>query len=238
MQQPRVLYYESHITVEPVFDDGLRRLKAACTPFGFRISQFLLDKRPEDAAGRYDAFCNGRSYSWTELERRMLACRTGLKQAGFAVRRHKIEATLVDSRYDGAVLFPLDRNQLPERELRPTPAVSLEEALTAAEPLPAGVRYWESHVTVEPLSGGPLAAYVLRCAEHGFKPAGILAKTRAADPAVPHGTDIFCTGHGRTCGETETKTLGLLQALAGDGTAIWRYRIEAVVLDTRHGAKH
>jgi hypothetical protein len=232
------LYYETHITIEPVFDGELDRLRQACTPYAFRTSEFLLEKRPVDTPdrSRYDAFCNGRSHAASELERRTLACRAALEAAGFRVWRHKLEATLIDSRYDGAILFPLDRGRLPERELRPKPAVSLEEAAAAAEPLPDAVRYYESHVTVEPLTGGRLEEYRRQCGRHGFKPAGILAKTRNADPARPHGRDTFCTGHGKTDGELQARMLRLLAGLQEAGIAIWRYRLEAVVLDMR--AKH
>jgi hypothetical protein len=94
------MYYESHVTIEPVFDDQLSSLKAISSAYGFKIADLLMQKRREDKPERskYDTFLTGRSSQFEELELRMTKLIMEIKSAGFSVWRYKIEQALIDSK--------------------------------------------------------------------------------------------------------------------------------------------
>lgn len=115
-------YYEAHITVEPVFDEGLERFKLICKDYKFRVANLLMQRRPTDTEERSknDSFCTGRGISYTDIRVRMLELVKRLEQEGFKIWRYKIEATLMDSRYDDKEHI-LDKETLPEKERNPKP---------------------------------------------------------------------------------------------------------------------
>lgn len=119
-QKNLVNYYEAHVTIEPVFEDRLDSFKEICKCFGFHVAILLLKKRKEDLPERSaeDSFCTGRSYSYQDIEYRMLSLIKILGESGFKVWRYKIEITLIDSRYDDSKLR-LDKEFLPEKEVNP-----------------------------------------------------------------------------------------------------------------------
>ena len=94
------LYYEAHVTIEPVFEDDLERTRAIAQRHGFKPAELLMKKRAQDTAERskYDTFCTGRGKSYIELESRMMALIADLKADDFKVWRYKIEDTICDSR--------------------------------------------------------------------------------------------------------------------------------------------
>lgn len=118
------LYFESHVTVEPVFDDRLALFEKVSRQHGFRVATLLLQRRKTDTPERSknDAFCTGRSLTYQELHDRTLSIVRDLTELGIQVWRYKIEFTLLDSRYDDTAL-PLDRANLPEKERNPRPPV-------------------------------------------------------------------------------------------------------------------
>lgn len=95
------IYYEAHITIEPVFGPRLEAFKEIADLEGFRVADLLMQKRLEDtpARSKFDSFCTGRSESLTDLRTRMEALIRWLQHHGFQVWRYKIEDTLMDSRY-------------------------------------------------------------------------------------------------------------------------------------------
>lgn len=95
------LYFESHITVEPVFDDKLEKLKKIAAKYEFRIAELLMKKRASDSEfrSRYDTFCTGNSKHYDQLRNRMYAFEEEAQAAGFQIWRHKIENTLLDERF-------------------------------------------------------------------------------------------------------------------------------------------
>lgn len=103
------LYFESHVTVEPVFDDRLAEFKRVASRHQFRAAELLMKKRREDSAERskYDTFATGRSSDREKLQSLMLSLIRELQSLGFQVWRYKIEDCLLDSRYDDS-LFPLN----------------------------------------------------------------------------------------------------------------------------------
>lgn len=94
------LYFESHITIEPVFDDDLDLVKIIAQAHGFRVADLLLKKRAEDTAERsaYDTFCTTRDKNYKSIERNTLDCVHVLSEYGYKVWRYKIENTLLDVR--------------------------------------------------------------------------------------------------------------------------------------------
>jgi len=95
------LYFESHITIEPVFDEDLEKVRAIAKRHDFRVADLLMKKRAEDTETRsqYDTFCTTRSKFFEDIERRTEGCRRALEHHGFKVWRVKIENTLYDKRY-------------------------------------------------------------------------------------------------------------------------------------------
>ena len=55
------MYYESHVTVEPLFGEDLEKLKSIAEVYKFRVADLLMQKRPEDSPERskYDTFATG-----------------------------------------------------------------------------------------------------------------------------------------------------------------------------------
>lgn len=96
------LYYESHITIEPVFGEDLERLRSICQHFGFHIAELLMQKRLHDTPerSRFDTFCSSRSVDLPVLKERMLGLVSCCQGAGFKVWRYKIEDVILDSRID------------------------------------------------------------------------------------------------------------------------------------------
>lgn len=101
------LYHESHVTIEPVFDDRRRdRLLALCEEHGFRVAKLLMQKRAEDTPerSRHDTFCSSMSVDPPVLERRMFDLVAALQAEGFKVWRYKIEDVVLDSKVDDSRL--------------------------------------------------------------------------------------------------------------------------------------
>lgn len=95
-----VNYYESHITVEPVFGDRLELFKALAAGYRFQVADLLLQKRADDRPERSakDSFCTGRSKTFDDIKQRMDALSTELISSGIKVWRKKIEAVIYDER--------------------------------------------------------------------------------------------------------------------------------------------
>lgn len=99
------LYYEAHITVEPVFGDRLEHFTKIARIFNFRVADLLMQKRKEDKPERskFDTFCTSRSKSYAEIEANTLNMVDLLLSEGFKVYRYKIEDTILDSKIDDSV---------------------------------------------------------------------------------------------------------------------------------------
>lgn len=96
------LYFECHITIEPVFDERLSEAKEVGIRSGFHIADLLMRKRAKDTEERSknDTFMTARNVNYENLEARMMQCIRNLKAAGFKVWRYKIEDTLIDSKHE------------------------------------------------------------------------------------------------------------------------------------------
>lgn len=106
MRDKSKLYYECHITMEPVFDLDLARATDIVEHEGFRMANLLMQKRKADSPRRseYDTFCTARDDSYANLETRMYNVVWELQQAGYTVWRYKIEDTILDVRHPDPLL--------------------------------------------------------------------------------------------------------------------------------------
>jgi hypothetical protein len=97
------LYYEAHITVEPVFDERRDLLASVAKEYGFKLADLLMKKREDDTETRSskDSFLTGTDRVLTKLDLRMLYTMRALTSGGFKIWRYKIESIVMDSRcYD------------------------------------------------------------------------------------------------------------------------------------------
>lgn len=94
------LYYECHVTVEPVFAERLEKFAEVCATENFHVAKLLMQKRETDTPERSakDSFCTGHSQDYADIEDRMLGLIIKLRNAGFQVWRYKIEDCVLDSR--------------------------------------------------------------------------------------------------------------------------------------------
>ena len=96
------------------------------------------------------------------------------------------------------------------------------------------VKYYESHVTVEPLFGTDFDVFTEVCLSFGFKPAKLfMQKDREATPQRSD-KDTFCTGHSKSFKDLEDRMLGLVEQLQHTyAVSVWRFKIEAILVDER-----
>lgn len=89
------LYFETHITIDPVEDHREAELKKLVTVFGFRLAELFMKK---GGRSRLDSFMTTRGSNYDDVYMRTLRCVNALINAEYKVRRYKIENTLLDVR--------------------------------------------------------------------------------------------------------------------------------------------
>lgn len=91
-------YYESHVTIEPVFGERLELFAQVCSTYKFKAAKLLMQKDRADTPERSnkDTFCTGHANNYDDLHKRMTELRIALTALRFAVWRYKIEAVLLD----------------------------------------------------------------------------------------------------------------------------------------------
>lgn len=94
-------YYESHVTLEPVFGERLELAREISERHGFKVADLLMVKTALGPAARSDkdTFTTGRSKTFEDLHCRMSRLESDLSDNGFQVWRAKIEAVIFDQRY-------------------------------------------------------------------------------------------------------------------------------------------
>lgn len=94
------LYFEAHITVDPVFGNDLEAFKEISARYQFRVADLLMQKRQEDTPERskFDTFCTGRGTDYMDIKTRMCRLVFDLQTRCIKVRRYKLENTLIDER--------------------------------------------------------------------------------------------------------------------------------------------
>jgi hypothetical protein len=94
------LYYETHVTIDPVFDERREEAAKTAEAYGFRLAKLIMRKRTADAEqpSRDDTFMTGHGADWDDMTVRTIGLIKALQRRGFVIRRYKIEDTLIDSR--------------------------------------------------------------------------------------------------------------------------------------------
>lgn len=95
-------YLESHITIEPVFDERQKQAEFIAGKYDFKMAHLLMQKERASTAERSnrDSFLTGHSKSRTNIQTRTMNLVADLQNAGFKVWRYKIEDTLIDSKFE------------------------------------------------------------------------------------------------------------------------------------------
>ncbi len=96
------MYFEAHVTIEPVFEERLEEVKLLSQAKGFKVATLLMQKRKEDTPelSKYDTFTTGHSTDYFDLEDRTYNLVTSLQNSKFKVLRYKIEECMLDSRIE------------------------------------------------------------------------------------------------------------------------------------------
>jgi len=68
---------------------------------------------------------------------------------------------------------------------------------------------------------------------YGFKVADLLMKKRGEDAPTRSAYDTFCTARGKDAEELTERTAKAVDALQKEGYKVWRYKVEAVLVDVR-----
>ena len=114
------LYFEAHVTIEPVYEERLAKFTELCKERKFHVATLVMQKRKEDTPERskFDSFCTGHGKDGEELKSRMFALLDELKAEGYQIWRYKIEVVPLDSRYDDSP-YRLDKTNASEKERNP-----------------------------------------------------------------------------------------------------------------------
>lgn len=89
------LYYEVHVTIEPVEQERYTLFKSLSSKQKFWCSEWMLKKEEG-----FNFFATTRGKDYTETYNRMVKLIIDLIQNGFKVMRYKIEDTVLDSKID------------------------------------------------------------------------------------------------------------------------------------------
>jgi hypothetical protein len=95
------LYFECHVTLEPVDGFRLELLKEIAARYRFRVAELLMRN---GQISRDDAFCTSRAKNYQELIDRLRHFCLALRSESFVVYRYKIENTLLDSKCESDTL--------------------------------------------------------------------------------------------------------------------------------------
>lgn len=102
MTAPSIIYFECHVTIDPVIDaEELVTVDAIGTTHKFKRAKLLMVKGNEHVLSDKDTFLTAHANpdGYESLVLRMNDVCRDLQSSGFTVRRAKIEAVVLDSRY-------------------------------------------------------------------------------------------------------------------------------------------
>lgn len=99
--QPKIISYESHITIEPVFGERFDQFYNICSVYKFKPAELLLQKQRDITPERSnkDSFCTGHSKDFDDLKLKTECLVYDLKHAEFEVWRYKIEGIVLDHHF-------------------------------------------------------------------------------------------------------------------------------------------
>lgn len=95
------LYFETHITLDPVDGEALKKVQELCTKYNMRISTLIL-RREDGSPGEQhkdDIFISGRYLYYNEAVDKVQAMVVAVQHLNIKVRRYKIENTLKDIKF-------------------------------------------------------------------------------------------------------------------------------------------
>jgi hypothetical protein len=92
------LYFEAHVTIEPVEGDRWVRFVEIAKKVRFDVATFT-----KDSTGADSMIGTGKGHDRDALRDRMLDMVTALFNEDFVVTRYKLESTILDSRIDDEV---------------------------------------------------------------------------------------------------------------------------------------
>ena len=99
---PEAIYFECHVTIDPVMDaTRIAEVDSIGSGYKFKRAKLLMVKGNEQVMSDKDTFLTAHANpgDYEKLVLRMNDVCRHLESAGFAVRRAKIEAVVLDSRY-------------------------------------------------------------------------------------------------------------------------------------------
>jgi hypothetical protein len=92
------LYYEVHVTLDPISEQRVKVLRSVADAFGYRIAKLIMRKEGgRDVPHTDDMFLTTRGVEYGEVVDNMVSFIRALGASNFKVRRYKIEDTLIDS---------------------------------------------------------------------------------------------------------------------------------------------
>jgi hypothetical protein len=94
-------------------------------------------------------------------------------------------------------------------------------------------KYYECHITIEPVYDERLALFTEQCSRFNFKPAKLLMQKDRKETPERSNKDTFCTGHSKEYDDIYNRMMSLVKVLQSDKFAVWRYKIEDVILDVK-----
>ena len=96
------LYYEVHVTIEPVFGKDLDIVENIATCHGFKVADLLMLRNREATEERSnkDTFMTTRGKSFDDCVKRTCNLIGELQDNGVKVWRYKLEDTLFDSKIE------------------------------------------------------------------------------------------------------------------------------------------
>lgn len=92
-------------------------------------------------------------------------------------------------------------------------------------------KYFESHITIEPVEGDRLKEFEARCKVYDFRVAELFMKRDGE--LIPSNLDSFCSGRDEEYRPLKMRMMELVKDLRDSGFEVRRYKVEAVVFDSR-----
>ena len=116
------LYYECHITIQPVFNTNLEILKEVLAPkFKFKVANLILKKeaKGQETQSQDDTFLTAHSKNFEDLKVRMQGMLQLLNEYKYTLMRYKIESVLLDSKIEGDFLEEIKKHEevIPEEKI-------------------------------------------------------------------------------------------------------------------------
>src|SRR6185312_3701000 len=92
---------------------------------------------------------------------------------------------------------------------------------------------FESHVTIEPVFDEKFELFEKIANTFKFKPAHLLMMKSRSETLERSNKDSFCTGHAKDFDILKNRTEELVKLLEANNFKVWKYKIEATLLDIK-----